>query len=134
MSGKGLLPSDHSPPRPLTTGKAPILAVVSLYLVLGVGIDAVFAFSNTYALEEQQARGGRGGGHGADGGHGALSGATRRAASEAAVLVRAVRHSVGVTGLSTMTTAVAFGASVASPITTIRQFAMFQTSVVRVAA
>ena len=133
MSGKGLLPSDHSPPRPLTTGKAPILAVVSLYLVLGVGIDAVFAFSNTYALEEQQARGGRGGGHGADGG-GALSGATRRAASEAAVLVRAVRHSVGVTGLSTMTTAVAFGASVASPITTIRQFALFQTSVVRVAA
>lgn len=133
MSGKGLLPSDHSPPRPLTTGKAPILAVVSLYLVLGVGIDAVFAFSNTYALEEQQARGGRGGGHGADGG-GALSGATRCAASEAAVLVRALRHSVGVTGLSTMTTAVAFGASVASPITTIRQFAMFQTSVVRVAA
>jgi len=133
VSGKGLLPSDHSPPRPLTTGKAPILAVVSLYLVLGVGIDAVFAFSNTYALEEQQARGGRGGGHGADGG-GALSGATRRAASEAAVLVRAVRHSVGVTGLSTMTTAVAFGASVASPITTIRQFALFQTSVVRVAA
>ena len=113
--------------------RAPILAVVSLYLVLGVGIDAVFAFSNTYALEEQQARGGRGGGHGADGG-GALSGATRRAASEAAVLVRAVRHSVGVTGLSTMTTAVAFGASVASPITTIRQFALFQTSVVRVAA
>ena len=46
---------------PLGAEKAPILAVVSLYLVLGVGIDAVFAFSNTYALEEQQARGGRGG-------------------------------------------------------------------------
>ena len=90
-------------------------------------------FSNTYALEEQEARGGRGGGHGADSG-GAVPPATRRAPSEAAVLVRAVRHSVGVTGLSTMTTAVAFGASVASPITTIRQFALFQTSVVRVAA
>ena len=64
-----------------------------------------------------------------DGGHG--RGPTRRAASEAAVLVHALRHSVGVTGLSTMTTAVAFGASIASPITTIRQFAMFQTSVVR---
>ena len=48
------------------------------------------------------------------------------------MLVHALRHSVGVTGLSTMTTAVAFGASVASPITTIRQFAMFQTSVVRI--
>ena len=110
--------------------------MVSLYLVLGIGIDAVFVFSNTYALAEQDARGkhddGRGGhdsGHGGDGGGGA-SGATRRAASEAAVLVHAVRQSVGVTGLSTMTTAVAFGASIASPITTIRQFAMFQTSVV----
>ena len=110
--------------------------MVSLYLVLGIGIDAVFVFSNTYALAEQDARGkhdgGRGGhdgGHGGDGG-GGVSGATRRAVSEAAVLVDAVRHSVGVTGLSTMTTAVAFGASIASPITTIRQFAMFQTSVV----
>ena len=70
--------------------------------------------------------------HGHGGGHG--GGLRQRAASEAAVLVRALRHSVGVTGLSTMTTAVAFGASVASPITTIRQFALFQTSVVRVAA
>ena len=106
--------------------------MVSLYLVLGIGIDAVFVFSNTYALAEQDARriygGGHGGGHGEHSGHG--GGLTRRAASEASVLVHALRHSVGVTGLSTMTTAVAFGASIASPITTIRQFALFQTSVV----
>ena len=118
----------------LTTGQAPILALVSLYLVLGIGVDAIFVFSNTYALAEQDARRIYGGGHG--GGHGEHgNGPTRRAASaasEASVLVHALRHSVGVTGLSTMTTAVAFGASIASPITTIRQFALFQTSVVRV--
>ena len=106
------------------TGKAPILALVSLYLVLGIGIDAIFVLSNTYALAEQDAR------RIYDGGYG--GGPTRRAASEAAVLVHALRQSVGVTGLSTTTTAVAFGASIASPITTIRQFAMFQTSVVRI--
>ena len=109
----------------LTTGQAPILALVSLYLVLGIGVDAIFVFSNTYALAEQDARRIYGGGHG--GGHGEPM---QRAASEASVLVHALRHSVGVTGLSTMTTAVAFGASIASPITTIRQFALFQTSVV----
>jgi hypothetical protein len=124
---------------PLASSKAPILALLSLYLVLGIGVDAIFVLSNSYALAEQNARrthgrthGGLEGVHGHGGGHG--GGLRRRAASEAAVLVRALRHSVGVTGLSTMTTAVAFGASVASPITTIRQFAMFQTSVVRVAA
>ena len=136
---------------PLASSKAPILALLSLYLILGIGVDAIFVLSNSYALAEQDARraharthgrahagthagthAGRGGVHGHGGGRG--GGLGRRAASEAAVLVRALRHSVGVTGLSTMTTAVAFGASVASPITTIRQFALFQTSVVRVAA
>ena len=128
---------------PLASSKAPILALLSLYLVLGIGVDAIFVLSNSYALAEQDARrthgrthgrthAGLGGAHGHGGGRG--GGLGRRAASEAAVLVRALRHSVGVTGLSTMTTAVAFGASVASPITTIRQFALFQTSVVRVAA
>ena len=136
---------------PLASSKAPILALLSLYLILGIGVDAIFVLSNSYALAEQDARRaharthgrahagthagtrtGRGGVHGHGGGRG--GGLGRRAASEAAVLVRALRHSVGVTGLSTMTTAVAFGASVASPITTIRQFALFQTSVVRVAA
>ena len=135
----------------LALSKAPILALLSLYLILGIGVDAIFVLSNSYALAEQDARraharthgrahvgthagthAGRGGVHGHGGGRG--GGLGRRAASEAAVLVRALRHSVGVTGLSTMTTAVAFGASVASPITTIRQFALFQTSVVRVAA
>ena len=34
----------------------PILAVVSLYLVLGIGADAVFIFTNTYALSEQESQ------------------------------------------------------------------------------
>ena len=37
---------------PLGLGKLPILVVVSVYLILGVGVDVIFVFVNTYALEE----------------------------------------------------------------------------------
>ena len=41
---------------PLEQEKLPILAIVSIYLILGIGADAVFVFTNTYALEEAEAR------------------------------------------------------------------------------
>ena len=42
--------------RSLGNEKLPILAIVSLYLVLGIGADAVFIFTNTYMLAESSRR------------------------------------------------------------------------------
>ena len=119
--------------------------MISLYLVLGIGVDAIFIFCNSYALAEREARdvhaaAGGGGGSGDDDGPpterrrwcgrcGPMADRPTRSHEER-VLASALRHAVGVTALSTSTTAVAFGASIASPITTIRQFSIFQTSVV----
>ena len=130
---------------PLAIGQPPVLAVISLYLVLGIGVDAIFIFCNSYALAEREARdvhaaAGGGGGSGDDDGPpterrrwcgrcGPMADRPTRSHEER-VLASALRHAVGVTALSTSTTAVAFGASIASPITTIRQFSIFQTSVV----
>ena len=36
--------------------KLPILAIVSIYLILGIGADAIFVFTNTFALEEADDR------------------------------------------------------------------------------
>ena len=41
---------------PLEQEKLPILAIVSIYLILGIGADAIFVFTNTYALDEAEAR------------------------------------------------------------------------------
>ena len=35
---------------PFATAKVPALAVISLYLILGIGVDAIFVIANTYAL------------------------------------------------------------------------------------
>ena len=40
---------------PLEQEKLPILAVVSIYLVLGVGVDAIFVFVNTYSAMHAEA-------------------------------------------------------------------------------
>ena len=58
---------------PLAISQLPVLAVISLYLVLGIGVDAIFIFCNSYALAEREARdmhaaaGCGGGGSGDDG-------------------------------------------------------------------
>ena len=109
-----------------------MLAVVSLYLILGIGVDAIFVFVNTYAHEqarEEEAEAHRrqeADHHAPPWWHPSRA----QAAREVRVLGRTLSHSIFVSGLSMVTTAVAFGASVASPISTIRQYAAFQTLVV----
>ena len=170
--------------------------MISLYLILGIGVDAIFVLANTYALSHLETP--HGGAQevemrptGSEGESEAVSLRARQAvlsaesvphhrqgevslnvggeklaapvdttavvsmthsssitaderdnrplvlntqststddhAHDTRVLARTLRQAGGITLLSTTTTAVAFGASVASPIRIIRQFALFQT-------
>ena len=102
------------------------------------GVDAVFIFTNTYALEHkdfaEQATQPRGTSaletrrdvaeDGAGYRRKRVQGAGyRRDVAEEVVLSKTIRHAVFVSGLSTLTTAVSFGASLASPISSIRMYA-----------
>ncbi|KAL3930526.1 MAG: hypothetical protein SGPRY_001503, partial [Prymnesium sp.] len=160
---------------PLQQEKLPILAVVTVYLILGIGVDAIFVFTNAFFAEWDRAAELR-----------AMSPcleamptqifslSSSRSSSaphplstpppspcrhhmpptpleeeksspkgiptaphpreerqqEVDILARALRKATGVTGLCALTTAVAFGASVNSPISTIRQYAALQTGCV----
>ena len=132
--------------------QVPVLAVVSVFLVLGIGADAIFAFTNTYALEESERQRRFGSGTqfraallrqhssssslagldtaavpAAKGGVGKQAQPGELRSSEVEVLMRTLRSAGAVTSCAMVTTAVSFGASINSSISTIRQFALFQT-------
>ncbi|KAL1503156.1 hypothetical protein AB1Y20_011215 [Prymnesium parvum] len=181
---------------PLQQQKLPILAIVSIYLILGIGADAIFVFTNSYCMEcdravalkaitplvTQSASSKTSGGStqvtegsssttsqesppslnrtssttsqdstlvtkntssttSDDSGdpravppavpqQSSREGVRLERSDSVEVLARTLRNSVSVTGLSALTTAVAFGASINSPISTIRQYAAFQTACV----
>jgi len=127
----------------LSQEELPILSVVSLYLVLGIGADAVFIFTNTYALNEFASEKKQNDTRIPESPSPANSKAhqclrlcmprwkhlpcSAYRTRESGVLGASLRDAIQVSGLSMVTTAVAFGASINSPISTIRQYALFQT-------
>ena len=178
--------------------KLPLLAVVSLYLVLGIAVDAIFIFTNSYAMEHEVAVGELTEATTPDEDREPPSTATWESGSSSssartsltydgdsmraqgplvgevvadtewcsteqvtlrqvtltlrrkdeesnasaaapqmrsvvrtsAVLSKTLVHAGFVSGLSMLTTSVAFGASIFSPISVIRSFAAFQTLLV----
>ena len=94
----------------------PVMAVITLYLMLGIGVDIIFVFVNMLTNDDSDATDDNVDGSNANGADGAR-------------FLRSVQKSVTVTTLTMSTSFATFLASTASPIVMIRQFAYFQAAV-----
>ena len=91
----------------------PALAIMSVFLVLGISVDIVFVLCTSYMRAFRS--------HGATG---TSLESSDMAQLEAEILARTLHHTIPIIAVATATTAFAFVAGMASPLVPIRQFSL----------
>ena len=86
----------------------PALAIMSVFLVLGISVDIVFVLCTSYIRSHDSS----------------LLEGSDAANVEARILARALHHAIPIISVATATSAVAFVAGMASPLVPVRQFSL----------